>query len=281
MSKPTSEAWMTSNQDTTDQVLEAPRPLCSRHPDASTVKNHDAREGDFSLVAAGKRLDRERAFQLGYRVYRQMGYLPASPRPLLVTPFDADPNTFILTAEDTRRFTAGTATLNFDGPRGLPCDETFEDALRPLRQGGRKLVEVSRLALDPSYRRSRDLLLALYIGISVFARRIRNATDFIIEVHPRHQAFYERLLSFELLSAARPCGRVKGAPAVLLRLDLSQQARIIKQVAGHGRRHGQRSLYQSFLPYDREPALASVLDRQFRPISNQECKYFDLIPESP
>lgn len=176
---------------------------------------------DYRLRVAHDDATRERAYRLAYRVYRTSGFADPHPDERCVNAYDACPDTFVLLAEDAEGRAAATVTLVFDaGGQGLPCDEIFASELDPLRRDARRLAEVTRLAMAPEQAGGKTLLLHLFSAIFVFAYRIRRFDDFVIEVNPRHAPFYQRLLCFDLLSPERPCPRVNGAPAQLLRLDL-------------------------------------------------------------
>lgn len=181
---------------------------------------------DYRLRVAHDAATRERAYRLAYRVYRTSGFADPHPDERCVNAYDTRPDTFVLLAEDAEGRPAATVTLVFDaGAQGLPCDEIFAEELAPLRRDARRLAEVTRLAMAPEQAGGKTLLLHLFSAIFVFARRVRRFDDFVIEVNPRHAPFYQRLLGFEPLGPERPCPRVKGAPALLLRLDLAHSER--------------------------------------------------------
>lgn len=239
-----------------------------------TAASGDAACG-FRVRVAATRALRARAYQLAYRVYRESGFVPEEAEGRVVSAPDADPRTFTLLADDGHDNDLGTISLVFDGPDGLPCDEVFPTDLAPLRARRRRLVEVTRLVMDPSCRGNRTLLTRLFNLISVYARRVARATDFVIEVNPRHAGFYERFLLFHTLGADRSCPRVSGAPARLLRLDLDLQGRVCRESAG-GTGKKTRTLYARFMAYDREEAVARALADAHRPMSAIDQRFFGL-----
>jgi hypothetical protein len=233
-------------------------------------------------VAADRDL-RARAYRLAYRVYRESGFVAEGPDAWVVCGADGDPGTFTLLADDGHGNDLGTITLVFDGPAGLPCDEIFRAELAPLRARRRRLVEVTRLAMDRRSRGDRMLLTRMINLICVYARRAARATDFVIEVNPRHAGFYERFLLFNALGADRPCPRVGGAPARLLRLDLGLQDRACREASERprtGHASPPRNLYARFIPYEREEAVSRALAEAHRPMSADEQRYFGLSPRS-
>lgn len=111
----------------------------------------------------------------------------------------------------------GTVSLSLDRRAGLPADENFSDTLTGMRNQGRRLWEPSRLAVRKGTHSA--VLPSLMRFCYAYSHIIHGFTDCIIEVHPRHAAFYERLLSFQSISGIRQCKRV-GAPALLLHRSL-------------------------------------------------------------
>lgn len=255
------------------EELEGARPAASeRLPVAE-----DGAPAEFRVAVANTKALRERAYGLAYRVYRESGYAKDLHEGRLVTPHDADPETLTLLAEDARGRAAGTMTLYFDGPRGLPCDAIFREELDALRSAGRRPVEVARLAIAPEHRQAQLLLRRLINLIFIYAKRVKGFTDFVIEVNPRHAAFYRRFLKFEPLGGERPCPRVEGAPAVLLRADLDVYAGVLAAREAGALPPGlARTLYAKFLPLAEESRAAAFLARQQRPMSPAEARAFGL-----
>jgi hypothetical protein len=131
------------------------------------------------------------------------------------------------------------------------------------------------LAIDKDHAGSRSLLIHLFNFQSVFARQVKRYTDQMIEVNPRHVNYYRRLLAFELAGPERPCPRVNGAPAVLLRLEHVVQQQEIARASGT-QRSSPRSLYAHFCSLAQEEPIAEFLARQHRPMSIDEAEYFGL-----
>ena len=122
-----------------------------------------------------------------------------------------------LIASDAVGETVGTMTLGLDGPEGLLVDDVYGIELVAARAAGRRVCELTRLAVDERAD-SRTVLATLFSLAFLLGRAIHRATDVFIEVNPRHVAFYERALGFMVAAGEQICRRVK-APSVLLRLD--------------------------------------------------------------
>jgi hypothetical protein len=123
----------------------------------------------------------------------------------------------------------GTLTVRFDGAFGLAADECYRDAVDAVRRAGRRVCELTRLALRTDAD-SRSVLSALFGAAYLVGRRLRSVTDVFVEVNPRHVAFYRQMFGFVAAAGERICPRVM-APAVLLRLEIE---RLERRLAGIG-----------------------------------------------
>jgi len=240
-----------------------------------TIGAEDQRH--FHIVVVSDRDARRRAYALAYRVYCHCGYTSEESE-LLTSPYDADPHTVTLLAQDENDHDCATVTLNFDSSAGLPGDEIYPFELNALRAQSRQIVEVTRLAVSDEYARSKTLLVRLFNFIYIFARRVRGFDDFVIEVNPRHANFYNRLLFFEQLGPERPCPRVQNAHSVLLRMDLHRGENEIRRASGKRAKPDDHTLYPYFYSWLEEGAVAEFLAQSHRPMSSDDKKYFGLTP---
>lgn len=169
---------------------------------------------------------------------------------------DHDANQITLYAE-TGGTLVGTMSLCLDRTGQLPADTHFGDRLDALRRQGRRLAEPSRLAIDKGVTKR---VFAALIHISyLYAHKLQGFTDYVIEVNPRHVAFYKRMLGFADFAAERQCARVD-APAVLLRLPLDHMGTQIRKWGGTMEQHGaERSFYPYFFPSWDEPGITARL----------------------
>jgi hypothetical protein len=150
-------------------------------------------------------------------------------------------NRFTLVAIEKEQ-TIGTITVAFDSPQRLSADDAFPLEVETLRHKGLKLCEFTKLAIDPTVGTKR-VLAALFHVAYIIAHRLRGCDVLLIEVNPRHQRYYERMLGCRVLGEAR-INRSVQAPAVLLTADF---AHIMKQIGEFGGRpelaERERSLY--------------------------------------
>jgi len=236
---------------------------------------------DYRVRVCADRETRERAYHLAYRVYREKGYVPPNAREEIVCGYDARPETLTVLVEDSRGQAAGTTSLVFDSAAGLPCDEIYGPEVAELRSHGRRLVEVTRLAISEDHARSKMLLTLLCNVPFAYSMRVGGCTDLVIEVNPRHVAYYVRLLKFDVLGPERECPRVQGAPAVLLRADLGMYEAEMLRVGGRGAACSERSLFPSFFAGAREWEFARFLACNHRPMTSECARYFGLEKRFP
>jgi hypothetical protein len=201
-------------------------------------------------------------------MYRKCGYISADASCCA----GPDLPHFTLLAEDENGEAVGTVSLVFDSPAGLPCDEVYPAELNAFRAGGRRLVEVTRLAMSADRGRSKLLLVHLFEFIYIYAWYVRRFTDFVIEVNPRHVEFYRRLLPFEEAGPERPCPRVGNAPARLLRLDLAVGQREIARTQDPNVSVPTRTLFAHFHPLEEELSIARFLERSLRAWSKAQAE---------
>jgi hypothetical protein len=137
----------------------------------------------------------------------------------------------VCTARDGDRI-VGTLSVRFDGVGGLKADLLFQEELAEWRAAGVKLCEFGSLAVDKhSYDPKRVLAQVFHLGYLHAHRRAR-CERLVIEVNPRHVAFYRRYLGLLPHTTARHNPRVD-APAVLMSVDF---ATVREQIALWGGR---------------------------------------------
>lgn len=154
----------------------------------------------------------------------------------------------------------GTLTLGLDSPKGLLVEDLYKAEILALRESGRKVCELTKLAVDQTHG-SRHVLASLFHIAYIYGRVMQGYTDVVIEVNPRHMAFYKRMLGFVELGSERICSRVN-APAVLLKLDLNYVDQQIELLGGRSdSTPGERSLYPYFFAKTDEIGITQRLTR--------------------
>ena len=136
-----------------------------------------------------------------------------------VTPTQQHPNLYTFGAYDAGSL-AGTVAIRLDSSAGLAADRLYKPEVDNLRATGYRFAEFTRLALE-AQSASKEVLAALFHTAYLFAHVVRGFSHAVIEVNPRHVAFYRRVLFFTVLAEERHNARVD-APAVLLGLDFNR-----------------------------------------------------------
>ena len=198
---------------------------------AAWFQNDPLADGlDFGLATDCRTL--EQAFRLQHDRYAAQGYMDAHPSGWRLSLHNALPATRVFVARSGGRV-VGTMTLIADSPLGLPMDEIYADELRRLRDAGRNLAEVSALAIDPEYQSSGVPILLRLIRMLVI-HAAQTESDLCIAVNPHHAAFYRKALHFQDIGALKQYGKVNGAPAIALRLDLALARSLMSELRdGH------------------------------------------------
>jgi hypothetical protein len=191
---------------------------CSRgtHPVTphELIASHDFRYpgSEFRILMFAGRLLPQPASTLVHQAYSRLGYdLRETIRP---QKRESAATAVLQVVHDGR--TLGTLSVNLDSAFGLDADALYREQIDQFRMQGTS-CEFTRLALDTELA-GREVLCSLFYMAYVFSHVVHRARHLFIEVNPRHQVFYERMLGFRRLGEEKLCLRV-GAPAVLLHLD--------------------------------------------------------------
>jgi hypothetical protein len=154
----------------------------------------------------------------------------------------------------------GTITVGYDSDEGMLADELYKTEIDDLRAQGRRVGELSKLAVDENI--GSKQLLASLIHIAYIYGTLHECTDAVIEIVPHHKAFYEKMLGFKQVGTERLNTRVN-FPVVLMHLDLTYMQRKIEELGGRGKAAKDRSLYPYFFSlHDQEGILARILKEE-------------------
>jgi hypothetical protein len=239
--------------DTIVSMPQAPlRPLCVQESD-SVQPQIDAAQRLFKIRLVDDHGHRQATGLLVKRRYAWRGYRTGSTD-------RAQPNRITLSACDVDDVVA-TISVGLDSVAGLFVDDLYRGEIDEIRSQNRKVCEFTKLAVEASVR-SRPVLAALFHIAYIHGRRINRCSDLVVEVNPRHVAFYKQMLGFSDFGPERIDPRV-GASAVLLRLDLAFAEREIAELGGHPElARTRRSLYPHFFARDEE----SQIERRLRTV---------------
>ena len=240
--------------DTIVTIPRLPNPvgLCVEDPEvrrATTASNADL----FKVRLANTDARRESASYLIRRRYAWRGYAVGENEAKA-------PNRITIAAHDPEGI-VGTVTVGLDSKDGLFIDGLYSEEANRLRADGRRIAEFTKLAVDNNSH-SKPLLAAIFHIAYICARRIHGCTDLLIEVNPRHAAFYRRMLGFEVFGQLQADPRV-GAPALLLRMCLERGQKEIERLGG---RIELAAVTRSLYPYFFGPLEEQRIERRLRAI---------------
>lgn len=197
---------------------------------------------------AQEREEFRQAFELLYRAYRARGYVEPHRHGIVYRLSYGLPTSRTLVAlvpsEGGRSRVIGTLTIVGDGCLGLPMEEDYQREVQQLRERGRRLAEVSGLAIAKEHR---SPLLQTFYCLTRFLVQYacdRGVQDLLITVHPRHAAFYRQWFCFEPCGPCKPCAAAAGNPGVLCRLDL-------ERLGEAGDRRVYANYFHPQIPHDR------------------------------
>jgi hypothetical protein len=208
-----------------------------------------------------------------------MGYIPEDGPNLLCNRFDADPETFVLLVTDAHGCDVATMTLVFDSAEnGLPLDDIFQADADRFRARGKRLAEIVRLAVDPSGRSGREVLIHLFNFAYVYAKHVKGYDGFLVTVNPRHAPFYERSWGFKVYGEEKPCPKVQNAPAILLHLCFAYVSERALREAGRPVKPGEKAtFYTHAYPTEAEPFIAAFLRNRHNPMTQDEATRLGLV----
>ena len=229
----------------------------------------------FTIKIANTLVEREAVFRMGYQIYLDKGFIKPNSQNWMVQNYDFDEDTVILMVQDQDKNLAGSLTMVFDGSSKLPAEKIYGKELKDLKNSGERMVELSRLVVNPGYRNSKEILVLLFNYLAIYSYHIKNYTSLVVEVNPRHKDYYKALLNFDEIGKEKACPMVQNAPAVLLHLPLKRyQSEVIRCKNQNNTDKRERSLYSFFLKPEQENLVAYYLQKQATPISAEEKQYF-------
>jgi ribosomal protein S18 acetylase RimI-like enzyme len=168
---------------------------------------------DLVLKIATSKAELEGAFRLVHDAYVAEGFMKPDPSRLRATKFHLLPTTTTLIAKIGDDVVA-TLSVVQDGAFGVPMDAAFD--LSELRRGGRRMAEISSLAVAPAYRRRGTILWLITKLMLRYSVDHLGLDLWVASANPKHNFLYESVWNFRRLACA-PVAHyafANGAPAV-------------------------------------------------------------------
>lgn len=215
--------------------------LCPPMSDIVNVREQPLSEQLFKIRLAQTDAVRSAATMLVQKRYAWRGYKAGEIR--------KEPNRITLLAHLGDQI-VGSLNIGYDSAEGLCADQRYREEIDALRAQGRNVGEITKLAIDEN--RGNKQVLAGMINIAYLYGLIHGVTDAVIEVTPRHSAFYERMLDFKPIAGERYY-EASRTNVVLMHIKLEHITERIHAVGGKGTAVKERSIYPYFFaPEDQD-----------------------------
>jgi hypothetical protein len=174
---------------------------------------------DTRVQIASQPAEWDAALKLVADNYRACGYEAPSNKPLRFTKYHALPETIVLVAKQEDEVVA-TYSMVFDNPLlGLPMESIYADEIALLRRQGRRLAEVTSLAVSGLSQREFVQVFTTMIRLGVQYHNRRGGDTWVITINPHHRTFYCKAMGFQPLGECRSYPLVADAPAEAFFLD--------------------------------------------------------------
>lgn len=151
--------------------------------------------GDIRIFQAIGLDDLTQAYQLVHDVFVQQNYIQPQPGGVRVRTFEALPEMATFVAKVNGRVIAVMSLIPDSSDMGLPSDKVFQTELDTLRSQGRRVGEITNLAVAEEYRNT-AVFFELSRCIYAYGTNI-GLDDFFISISPGHGMFFEAILAFE------------------------------------------------------------------------------------
>ena len=201
---------------------------------------------DFRVVRTRSEL--EKAYSLVYKEYLKKGFTRKNPYRLRLSFYNALAETTTLIAIKDNSEILATATIVSDSDFGLPMEDIFKAEIEQLRDYGKKICEITMLAVDTDFFKHNFPALPFSSSLYVFSffKVIFDYIQYIIgfdimcaAVHPHRKHIFDHLL-FQDVGTEKKYYTANGAPAIAKYLD-------IHSVEKRLRKPGKERLYKIFM----------------------------------
>lgn len=227
------------------------------------IKNSKCYFGDnneFEIRIADTNDLRKQAYHLIYQIYFEKGFIVYHPSKLYFTEYDNDIQTTTIVVILKNRV-VGALTLNLSSSGKMPAEELYFDEIKTFKRCGRSIAEIVSLGVDKNMRgMATGVLTKLFDFSCLVSRYIKTIDDFVITVNPRHTKFYKKKLLFIEIGGLKSCEKVLGAPAKLLKLNLTIVQQEISLI--NTAKSSKKNFYNGFICENQHAGIIEVLKKQ-------------------
>jgi hypothetical protein len=195
----------------------------------------DNQNHDVVVRRAISMADLAEAYTLVHDVFVEQGYIHKAPTGIRVRAFEALPQMVTFLAQIAGKTVAVMSIVQDSAALGLPSDKAFAKEIGVLRAQGRRVCEITNLAVLSEYRRSNafpELTRATYAQA-----RAWHCDDEFIAISPGHATFFEDVLQFE------HCGDLRTYSAE--KMDLVEGKRVDLRMIGRNLAEADASLAEN------------------------------------
>ncbi len=154
----------------------------------------------------------EQAFELVAANYQEKGY-ETTAKPYRFTPYHALPDTTVFVAKLEGRVVATFSLVADNTLLGLPMEAIYGEEIAELRRQGRRMAEVTSLAVTELGQREFLQVFTTLIKVLQQYHVSCGGDTWVITVNPRHRSFYAKVLGFRPLGPCKAYAAVGDAPA--------------------------------------------------------------------
>jgi hypothetical protein len=161
----------------------------------------------------------EQAFRLDAANDRDRGHETITSKAYRFTPYHALPDTTLFVAREAGRVVV-TCTLVADNTLlGLPMEAVYGAEVDGLRQQGRRLAEITSLAVAELSQREFLPVFTSMLRLMKQYHVSRGGDTWVITIDPRHRNFYCKVLGYQPLGPCKAYALEGNAPAEAYLLD--------------------------------------------------------------
>jgi Tfp pilus assembly protein PilZ len=177
---------------------------------------------DFTIEIAKTQADLEAAYALLHDCYVGIKIIDPQPSGLRCYLYSFLPVSTIIVAK-FRGKVIGTVSAIKDSKAGLPSDKDFSVQNNKFRRKEKTIIEASALAVAPEFRGNHSVSFLLMKHLYFYCKNCFQGDFMIAAVHPRAEDFYKALWRFERNGDPIEYKSLKGAAAIHISLDLSDE----------------------------------------------------------
>lgn len=171
------------------------------------------------------------AFKLLYESYLTSGLMDPKSHELRITKYHCLPTSVIIVAIYEGEV-IGTVTHVLDSQLGLPTDMSVD--LSSFRKRGKRIAEISALAVKKGFRRSHALLFAMTRYAYHYATKFAGVNYWIIGVRSNVASYYQGLFFFNRFKTKKIAHSfVKDSPSYFLYANLNELESLFLKYYGH------------------------------------------------